>query len=507
MTRKRHPGPPQRVETVKDLSTGAFGATVAVGLTTEVSAYTARANDDRVWKQYAKLTGSVAIVNGEAVLSTGTTIYAYMSMATVQQSAYLPGKGLRIAFTARFPNGDVDNCLQIVGPYHGEGGYGIGYPGNGTGFGFMHRRGRRFEIQRLEVTAASTGSETVTLTLNGVAQTTFVVTAGTTSANAKRIAEAGAYSDSGGLVDYDVYSLGAYVYFIRQAPGPADGTWSVSSTGTLAGTFTQFQDGNAGTQTWVAQTDWDDPCDGGGPSGIALDPTLGQLFVITYGWLGYLGPLLWVNDPRSQRFVPVHFLPWGGTAAATGPSIADPRLGISYSVASLGSTTDVSVSGASCYIALEDGDDTKLGPIVSLSESTGLTTAVLPALSIMVAPVDLANGLINRRRLTIESLSISNTGTKDALMSVYVGTQANLTGSVFSSADDDEILWVDTAATAITGTVDLVASFDVPAGAAVRGPLHSEGFVVYRGQVLIIVGNTSASTTTIVIGVSAHEDP
>jgi hypothetical protein len=73
--RHNHAGPAQRVELAKDLTTGAFGANVSVGLKAEVTAYTARMNDDRVWKQFRKLSGTGAVANGEGTISTGTTQY------------------------------------------------------------------------------------------------------------------------------------------------------------------------------------------------------------------------------------------------------------------------------------------------------------------------------------------------------------------------------------------------------------------------------------------------
>lgn len=506
--RYKNPGPTQRVEEAKNLREGAFGPSVGVKLTTEVSAYTERAEDSRVWKQFQKLGGSVAVTAGEAVLSTGATQYAYSVLQTVQQSAYLPGKGMRYAFTARFPDGEITNGFQVVGPFHGEAGFGVGFPGTGSGFGFMHRRGRRFEVQVLQVTVAASGAETVTLTLNDAVQSGAAVTAGTVQQNAKEIAEAVAYSDSGGLVDYDAYSLGDKVYLIRQTHGVVSGAFSISSTGTCDGSFSQFQAGAAGTQTWVYQSDWDDPCDGGGASGITLDPTVGNVYLITYGWLGYLGPTLWVADPEEPRMVPVHFLPWAGTASATSPSVADPRFPIIYSAASLGSTTDFSVAGASCYVALEGDLDIASGPIVTESNrKTGVGTSEVPVASMMTSPVEIRHNVINRRRVVIESVAVANVGSKDAEIRIYVGEQSNLVGSVFASTDDDQNVWTDTSATALTGTLDEVAAFDLPAGAEKNGPLHDEGFVLYRGQVLIVTAQTTASTTEVFVSITAHEDP
>jgi len=236
-----------------------------------------------------------------------------------------------------------------------------------------------------------------------------------------------------------------------------------------------------------------------------LDPSVLNIYLIVYGWLGSLGPMLWVADPRYQRFVPVHFEPWSGTAAATKPTVADPRFPIIYSAASLGSTTDITVGGASCYIALEDSTTSQLGPVVTASaRKTGIGTSAVPVLSVMVAPVDLSASTINRRRVGIESLSLANLGAKDAEIHIYVGTQSNLTGAVFSSADPDEAAWIDTSATALTGTLDEVAVFDLPSG---ESQDLTELHVLYRGQVLIVTAETTASTTEVFVSLTAHEDP
>lgn len=500
--------PARRVRVERELSTGAFGASVSVRLLPEVAAYTARAADDRVWTQHVALSGSVAVTSGEAVLSTGTTQYAYMTIQTVAQSAYRPGTGMRCQWTTRFPDGDVDDAFQAAGPFHGEAGFAVGYPGDGSGFGLMFRRGRRFEVQALTVTVPAAGSETVTITLNGTAQSAVAVTAGTVQHNAKEIAEAVSYSDSGGLVPYDVWAIDDTVYYLRQASGAAAGAFTISSTGDCDGTYSQFQAGAAGTETWIAQADWDDPCDGGGRSGVVVDPQYGQIWILTYGWLGYLGAQLWVPDRERQEYWPVHYIPWVGTTDATSPTVADPRFPILYAVASLGSVVDVSIAGASCMIAAEDGSGVQLGPILTAeSRDAAVGTTETPILAIMCSPVDLRNQVINRRRITIEQHNVANVGAKDATIRVYIGTQANLVGSVFESTDLDEIMLTDTAATAITGTLDLVEILPIEGSGSHRAGIHAEPFALYRGQVLIITGQTTSSTTEIVVSIVAHEDP
>ena len=507
-SRRPNPGPAQRFKPIRTLEQGAFGVGTSVELFTEVAAFTERANDDRVWKQFKALSGSVAVTFNEAVLSTGTTQFAYMTLQTVQQSTYEPGKGIRMSWTARFPDGNVSGAFQAVGAYHGEAGFAVGYPNDGSGFGFMFRRARRFEVQALQVTAAATGSETVTVTLNGTAHA-VPVTSGTVQQNAKEIAEfSSGYTDSGGLVPYQTYAVDDTVYFIRQTQGAPASGYTATSTGTLAATFSQFQAGAQGTQTWTRQADWNiDPCDGGGPSGVSLDPTVGNVYLLTYGWLGYLGCMLWVQDPNDQRLVPVHYEKWGGTNSATGPMIADPRFPIIYAVASLGSTTDVSVAGASCYVA-QEGNPENRGPGVSVTQrKTGVGTTEVPIVSAMTNLLNFRNNTINRRAGVLRELEFANVGGKDAIVNVYIGEQSNLVGSVFQSSDDDSILLLDTSATALTGTLDLILSANVPSGGTVQPFLDPDrGRQIYRGQVLIITAQTSASTTEIVVTINGNED-
>lgn len=502
----RH-GSPRHVRQVRTFGDSAFGYAVAASLVTEVSAFLERVEDDRVWKQFKTLTGSVAVANGGATLSTGTTQFAYMTAQTVQQQSYEPGKGIRALWTAAFPDGPVSGAFQAAGPFHGESGFAVGYPPDGSGFSFLFRRGRRYEIQALQITAAASGAETVTVTLNGTVHA-VPVTAGTVQQNAKEIAEfSSGYTDSGGFVPYDVYSLDDTVYFIRQADGAVVGSYTISSTGTLTGSYTQFQAGESGTQTWVEKSDWSiDPCDGGGPSGITLDPSSMTVYGITWGWLGALGCMLWVQDPNDQEMIPVHYQPWGGTSDAVEPTVEDPRYPIIYAVASLGSTTNVRVRGGSCFLA-QEGDERVFGPAFATTVTSGsIGTTEIPIVSAMTAPVDLRRGGFNRRVGTLEDLVASNVGSKDAIVRVYVGEQANLVGSVFQSSDPDSIAWLDTSATAVTGTLDQISSVNVPAGQAVRVWTPKGGRKLYRGQVLIVTAQTTASTTTIAVSINGYED-
>ena len=225
--------------------------------------------DDRQWDKYEVLGGTVTNeAGGATALTTSTTAYSYAALLSAAKGSYRPGQAALVRGTAAFSAGGA-NTTQLFGPLQGEEGVAIGR--NGTAFGLLHRTGRRLAIYKLDLTVGAGGAETATVTLNGTAQT-VALTAGTTTVNARQVAErAGGYADAG--ASWNVQAVGATVYFTRTYHGTTAGAFSFTSTGTATGTFTQLRDGAVGTSTWTAQADWsEDPMDGTGPSGRCSIP-------------------------------------------------------------------------------------------------------------------------------------------------------------------------------------------------------------------------------------------
>lgn len=469
----------------------------------EIQAYAERYADPRYWTQFTASGGAVTGSESLLTCTTGTTVGAYAVCRTRRFQTYHPGQGATFRYTAMFTAG-VANSTQVAGPYHAEDGFAFGY--NGTSFGILHRYGRRLDIRALTVTVGAAGAETLTITLNGTAHA-VAVTAGSTSATARQIADwSGTYADVAG---YDVYALGSVVYFMRRTHGVASGTYSLTSTGAATGTWAQIQAGANGTESWTPAASWsEDPMDGTGPSRMVLDPTKLNVYEIRLAWLGALPPSFWVADQVTGQMRMVHRIPWANLY--TVPHVRDPRFPISYAAASLGSTTSLSVSGASVY-SESTGADRDLGARwsdVDTIAAAGVTE--VPILAVSAAFVDTGQSKPNRRRVQVNEVRAANVGaTRDLIVSVYRGTaKANLTGYVFSVLTASSSLshvWIDKTATAFVSTgASLLATTVLSPDTSDIMSLDS--YPVHQGEVLIVTVKTVSGTTETVVSINGVED-
>ncbi len=112
-----------------------------------------------------------------------------------------------------------------------------------------------------------------------------------------------------------------------------NGAFFESDAGTI-GVTTRTNDSGSPVDTTVAQTSWDDPMDGSGSSGITVDFTKAQIFVIDYQWLSagrvrfgleVSGLLHYVHDVNVANILTI---PWAST----------PNLPIRYQIVTTGSS-------------------------------------------------------------------------------------------------------------------------------------------------------------------------
>jgi hypothetical protein len=488
-----------------------FGDTVTVPMRADLALYSQRAEDPRVFRQFLASGGAISIATAEATLSTGVSAGASATMLSVRHIRYQPGFGSRVRIAGRFPFGGVEDSIQLLGAFTSEDGLMIGF--SGEQFGVFHRLDRALEIQKLTVTAGAAGAETATITLAGTGHA-VPLTLNTSSATdeahaAAEIAAFSPYADA--TATYLAYNYGETVYFVRQAHGdPPAGAYSMSSTGTAAGAFTQSQDGADGTQlfapiglpvgTMTSQFETLDPLDGSGPSKIVLDPTVGNVYSIDFGWLGYSGATFLLKQPRGEGFVPFYRLNWANTSFADRVLLRDPRLTIGASIASLGSTTDIQMAAGSMFGGV--AGDVIVGPQwARTAESINIGTTEVAICGVQNAAV--LFDLINRRRLNIRSVIVTNFGVKTAI--VRLRADPDLTLPLWVQADPNSIVLDDTSNTPVSGGT-LIRALPVAPGETIELDFIADPLRLDRTQILSITAQTSSSTTSVVVIVQGNED-
>ncbi len=288
--------------------------------------------------------GSVTGVDGMAVCSTGTTIYSQAVLLGRKRLRYRAGQGIVGRFTALFTT-PVANSYQLAGFGTSEAGVYFGYGNTSdlsdTRFGVLYVTGGVRETRTLTITTASSTTQNVTVTLNGVAYTVAV----TNSANIQRTV----YELSlGTYAGWDVYPSGATLVFVNKSAGAKSGAYSISGT-TVVGAFAQTIAGIASTDTFIAQEDFNgDKLDGTGSSGITIDPTKGNVFQIDIQYLGFGTVVFKVESApigNNATWVVAHTLNLPNTLIK--PNFSNPSFPFTMAAYSAGSTTNLSVKSAS----------------------------------------------------------------------------------------------------------------------------------------------------------------
>jgi hypothetical protein len=423
--------------------------------------------------------GSATASNAEFLCQTGTSSGGYGVIWSRYPLVYMPGVGVEARITARF-TAPVANSFQATGLFSAIDGLFFGY--NGTSFGVMHRYGGSYAIRTLTVTAASGTSVTATVTLNGVAYTA-PITSGTAAQNAREIAD-GLLAGAAASLWY-IQQVDSTVVFTAINPGPRTGTYSATvPSGTFTATVVQTSAGVTPTETWVPQASWNVS------TASWLDKTKGNLFKFEFAYLGY-GPLkYYIFNPTSRSYELVHVVDW--TNANTTTNFRNPSLRVGWVSSSSGSTTNLTVAGASGMAAHNGG----IGPtpVFGGSSSKPSITTEVPLFTLKSRR---QFGDTSNNGIILPTLfSISTDSTKGAIFRVI--RNATLTGPAnfqYTNQSNSTAI-VDTTATGFSGGKQL-AVFNL-------GPSGSQFFDLKASQLRLAAGDTLTITASRVSGAAAE---
>lgn len=214
--------------------------------------------------------GNVTTANNVFECSTTSTVGSYAVARTKHFNPFRPGESMIGRWLTKFDTPQADTS-QRIGLNNQEQGYYIGY--NGTTFGILRVHGGKTPVYRVTVTSY-TGAQTVTLTLNSVAYTINVAAGETTGQVAQQICLA----DFGG--NWLCNQRDNTVEFLYAgAPGPLNGTFSITSSRTMVASVATVTTGVAATNTWYLD---------GGVEGFVkpswLTPTNYCSYAIKYLW-------------------------------------------------------------------------------------------------------------------------------------------------------------------------------------------------------------------------------
>jgi len=421
--------------------------------------------------------GSATVVSNEINCATGTTANAFANAKSKRYVIYKPGQGAAGKLSARFTTG-VANSLQQAGCLSAMDGAGFGY--NGTAFGTYHKYNGNHEQRNLAITAAATGIESLTIVVNGTSHT-FNVTSGSVQLNANEIELA----LNANIADWDFQQIDSDCVAINDEDGPKAGTYSFTnnSAGTCAATWTQLNAGVTATTDWTVQTAWNED-----PAPFTLDPTKGNVYKITYQYLGYGTIDYYILDPDTSEFVLVHRVRWPNNNAGT--NFSNPSLQIGWHAESQGSTSALTVNGGSGSAFVQGYNLITEQPRADQNAVAGISTTLTNILSIQNRLI--FGGKDNHSEIIPTSVSISTDSTKGVEVALYkdpvVATASN---NWQYKASANSIALIDTSAATYSSGGQFVAGIEI--GARGEIDLEKTGLIVLPGERLSIFAKVSAA--------------
>lgn len=379
--------PVLRTTNANAASVTSFGEPVAIPITPIIQIDGLYGLNHREFETFIDAGGSADVTNTKMRVQTGTTVGAFAVIRSIRTVRYRPGQGALSRFTVSFDT-PVTGYTQRAGFFNIEQALMVGY--DGTNFGVLRQNGGKTHIEILTVTGGASTAGNVTVTLDGTAYV-VPVTIDTAGINAAEISEW--FQDPvNSVTDWTVEHCDGVVHFIANRLGPKAGAFSFAAGSTgMTATPTTEQAGVADVLNWTYQSDFSiDTLDGNGPSGIVIDPTMMNIFQISFQWLGVGVIRFCMEHPDTGQILEFHRETFANQTSDV--HIDNPSLKLGYVVASTGgSGTNVTVTGASMMGAIE-------GEI----KTTRLPTAVLVAQaeSPNLAADTLHHGLTLHNRLT-----------------------------------------------------------------------------------------------------------
>lgn len=274
-----------------------------------------------------------------------------------------------------------------------------------------------------------------------------------------------------------------------------------------------------GSPTHIPQSTWnEDLMNGAGgannKSGMNLVPTNGNVFSITYQYLGFGSIKFYIENSYNGQFVLVHEIKY--TNSYTTPSISQPSLSLLWKAENTSNNTNIVVKAASGALFVE-GDRRLLGPSHGLDHNKSTITTQTNVITLRNATS--YNGKSNRAHIRLRTISFaSNTGgAGNGITTLKITRNATLGGSPSyttingTTADSgvtitsgNSITSYDTAGTTVTGGIVMFNSI-IGVGNNAFEDLSDLDLFAYPGDT-ITFSITSTQSVTAGVGITWTED-
>jgi hypothetical protein len=443
--------------------------------------------------------GSTTEADSMWTVGVGTTANGFASFVSYRFLKYRPGQGAFTRFTALFSPG-VPNIITRVGLSNANGGYLFGY--NGTRFGIRHVYGYKEQVMTLRIDNASSGTQTLTVTLNNVG---YAVTVG--AGSSEYVAQQIAGSTIAG---WRKEAVGSKVVFLASSTpspkGPLTGTYSFTSSGNVTAGFTTNRVGLLGTEEWTYQENWNrDTCNTGiagsdssapnyGKYGsFTLDPSKLNVYQIGFRWLG-AGIVRFGLEDMKGNIITVHEQLWSNRN--TRPHVELPSYRLSYlsSVSGAGATTSAYVKGASAMGAIEGQiNPTTYGRSTSAFNTTNRNANVLHHLLSIRNPIS-RNGKLNTNEILVNDATMSFQG-NDPVIAYLFWNAVPATTLTFNELPGTTVLKSETETTFSITDETAIASFVLAGNGTQQFDLINYKLVLPPDSILSVCFTSTSSVT------------
>jgi hypothetical protein len=374
---------------------------------------------------------------------------------------------------------------------------------NGTSFGIRRSYGGLLQVHKFTVTTAGTGG-TVDIVLNSVTfQITLTNAGGDTSFTAHEIEIGG----SGGTAytGWNVEHIGDDVFFIGGSVGARSGTYSITNVGeaALVVTSTSVKTGAALTTDFVAQADWN----GRSPMIADLDPAMANLYEIQYTWFGTANIEYKVYNPTTGKFEVVHTLTYANEG--TEYSLTSANMYIQRGVASLGSTTALSLESSGSFGATLGTFDINRSPRAAVAGSKAISGNTETAILTIGSRLHI-NGYANNSEVLLREISVAVDGNRPVIIKVVKNptlspsySTTDYTEFAYYSETDSQVVYEGTVDTWTGGR--LLAEKIVPKNGGSTLDLRLDNIFIAPGE-FIVISALSTATNTVDVAVTAISD-
>lgn len=441
-------------------------------------------------------TGAAAGANSDSLFyaTSGTGAFNFATTFSKRAGAYKAGMGLLGEFTMVCES-PIADAVQRAGFVNATDGYEFGYLG--TEFGIFYRHHGQQDIRELQLTVAAGGAETATVQIDGTNYNVSLTGGGTVNDDAREIADSLTAETTGPAALWAFQQVGDTVVSRDLVAGTNSGSFSYSSTGTSAGTWSQVVAGVSVTEEFTAQSDWN-----GIDVSSWFNPLFGNVYQIQMQYLGFGNIFFAIEDPETGHFVGVHEIKYPNSNLI--PSVANPSFRIGWTAGNRGATTTKTVSGGSCAVFVE-GQRIFTEAARSLSNTkAGVGTTATNLLTIENREV--YGTKVNLASVIPILVTAETDSTKGAVIEINIG--ASVAGDTdFEYVNETEsVVIYDTAGTTVTDGQNIATFLLGPSGTN-ELDLSKYNIELLPGEAMTISGRvTSGASSDVGASIVWQED-